>query len=102
MHSYTSLLFNRCFHSSYLFSTLFPKGSAQLIFFITSILLGLCFPAKIGVKQSIPVLSRGYNAKQSPQGKVLMGEFLLLPELIEKKNVFRQAEKIKCSKFVQG
>lgn len=44
----------------------------------------------------------GYNAKQSPQGKVLMGEFLVLPELIEKKNVFRQAEKIKCGRLVQG
>lgn len=50
----------------------------------------------------MPVLSSGCNAKQIPQGKVLMGEILLLPELIEKKNVFRQVEKIKCSRFVQG
>jgi len=48
------------------------------------------------------VLSRGCNAKQSLQGKVLMGNIPLLPELIEKKNVFRQAEKLKCSRFVQG
>lgn len=48
------------------------------------------------------VLSSGCNAKQIPQWKVYDGWDLLLPELIEKKNVFRQAEKIKYIRFVQG
>lgn len=83
------------------FHTISP-GFCSTDFFITHILLWPLFSYQDRSEQSIPGLSRGYNAKQSPQGKVLMGEFLLLPELIEKKNAFRQAEKIKCSRLVQG
>lgn len=98
----TFFLYSWSFHSLYLFPTLFPQVSAQLIFFYhTNFIWSLCFLAKTGVKQGMFMLSRGSNAKQIPQGKILMGEILLLPELIEK-NVFRQAQKVKCSRFVQG